>query len=140
MKMITLHVPGFSGGKPLTERATEEIHFDLPCQLLGFGFVGQVRGTIEATSMTFFDADGNPTRAQIHNVVRSTQTNSVTGKTLQDDENFMTIVDFRTGEISLVGAVSRVHVQGQGIVIQDIGKITLVFDPDFRVIFQAGPP
>jgi hypothetical protein len=85
----------------------------------------------------FFDTSGIPIRVVEHVVSHSTDTNSVTGLALHEHDRYSTIVDLRTGQVSIVGAPIRMNRRGQGIVIHDTGIV--VFDAAGNIIFEGGP-
>jgi hypothetical protein len=89
------------------------------------------RGTI------YFDPAGNPIRVIEHDVSHSTDTNSVTGLTLHEHDQWATMVDLQTGQVSIVGGPIRMNRKGEGIVIQDTGIV--VFDADGNILFEGGP-
>jgi hypothetical protein len=88
------------------------------------------------TEVTFSDTAGNVSRVVDHVDHTSNDVNSVTGLALHEHDRFMTILDPATGTFTVDGAVIRMNRPGQGIVIQDVGR--LVFDADFHMIFVAG--
>jgi len=85
---------------------------------------------------TLFDNGGAVSRVVDHVDHVSNDVNSVTGLALHEHDNFMTIFDPTAGTVTLDGALVRMNRPGQGIVIQDVGR--LVFDADFHMIFVAG--
>ena len=101
------------------------------------GFDDNFTDVFSARGAVFFDNAGNTIRVVEHVVSHSTDTNSVTGLTLHEHDRGTTIVDQRTGQISIVGAPIRMNRKGQGIVIQDTGIV--VFDAEGNIIFEGGP-
>jgi hypothetical protein len=88
------------------------------------------------TEFTFFDNSGAVSSVVDHIDHVSDDVNSVTGLALHEHDDFMTIFDPTAGTVTLDGALVRMNRPGQGIVIQDVGR--LVFDADFHMIFVAG--
>jgi hypothetical protein len=86
---------------------------------------------------TFFDPSGTPVKLQIQISVQGTATNLQTGKTVKDDEHPVVVIDFRTGTETVNGGPAHVTAPGEGIIIQDTGRIT--FDAEGNVTFEAGP-
>ena len=83
----------------------------------------------------FFDADGRPLRFVVHVSQYSTDVNSVTGLTLHERNRHMSTFDFATGEVTLDGAIERANLAGEGIVLQDIGRLRFSTAPDGTLDF-----
>ncbi len=90
------------------------------------GFDDNFTDVFSARGTVFFDNAGNTIRVVEHVVSHSTDTNSVTGLTLHEHDQYAMTVDLRTGQLSVVGGPFRMNRKGQGIVIQDTGIV--VFD------------
>ena len=84
----------------------------------------------------YFDRSAAPARETLHVDHYSTDTNSVTGLSLHEHDYFIIIIDYVAGTWTINGAEFVMNRSGQGIVLQDTGRI--VFG-DSGVIFQAGP-
>ena len=58
-------------------------NFSVDCRPYGFDFANIVQGVETLFVETFYGADGNPMKVVIHDGFIETDTNSVTGKTLE---------------------------------------------------------
>lgn len=83
----------------------------------------------------YYDADGQPLRFVVHVSQYSTDVNSVTGLTLHERNRHFYTFDFATGEVTLDGAIVRANLPGQGIVLQDIGRLRFGFESDGALDF-----
>lgn len=104
------------------------------------GFV--VDGSLDShvTVRVFFDAAGNVERFQVKTVAHDVLTNRTTQRQVEVDgvftEIFTRIGDTDAFEHSLVGFRYRGFAEGEGLVLQDVGRI--VYDPDHNVVSLAG--
>ena len=121
--------------KPVVEIFPFEITNVVDC--VDFDAIDHFVGVDKVT--TFFDNEGNPVGLQIHEKVRGTLTNSVTGTSLSDRADFTIFVDFEEGTTTFVGTSFRITRPGEGIVVPIIGRA--IFDGEFgedNLIFSAG--
>lgn len=85
---------------------------------------------------TYFNKDGDPIRAKVHVVFKSTLYNSVEpDKSFTDQAAWTDIEDLEVGTVKTVGAVFHTTIPGEGLVARYIGNI--VFD-GVTVVFEAG--
>lgn len=110
--------------------------FSVNCSPYGFDFEIDVQGEESVWVETFFDANGEPTRTVVHSTFRETDTNSVTGKTLEFGGLIVRTDNLVTGTRTDVGRMFLLTDPGRGILIQDVGRV--VFDAPFHVSFEAG--
>ncbi len=87
--------------------------------------------------LTFYDANGVAIRQVLHVHRVSTDTNSVTGKTRNSSGDFTITSDLVTGSMTIVGQRENTSAPGEGVLVQDVGR--LVLDIDGNVAFSAGP-
>ena len=90
------------------------------------------------TGTTYFDAQGNSVRVDLHIRGTSDDTDSVTGFTLHEFDTQNRTISYVDGTFTITGGIIRMKDRGLGLVFQDVGR--LVFDyPQFdRVLFWAG--
>lgn len=100
----------------------------------GFDIIRHDAGVITLT--TFYSADGEPRRLQIHWRLAHTWTNSVTGKSVTTPSVGNAVLDFETGHFGVAGSPFRLTIPREGIVIKDAGLI--IFDAEGNKIFEAG--
>jgi hypothetical protein len=86
--------------------------------------------------LTFYDSAGTPVKQVFHVHRVSTDTNSVTGKTLNSSADRIVTFDLITGTVSIDGQNDNTTYPGQGVVVQDVGKVIL--NADGTVIFEGG--
>jgi hypothetical protein len=118
---------------PSVEVSPVNDEFDLPCGTFSIhvSYTGWVRTT------TFFDQSATPVELRIQINVQGTATNLQTGKTVRDYENPIVVIDLTTGGFTINGVPAHVTAPGEGIIIQDTGRIT--YDAEGHVTFDAGP-
>jgi hypothetical protein len=85
------------------------------------GFDVLRNGTFTVVRTTFFGADGEPVRVQIHVTRNAVVANSVTGKTARDDAVWTLVFDLAGGTLSGSGKFENVTVPGHGSARYDIG-------------------
>ena len=127
--------PALSSARPPSVEVSpvDDTPFDLPCGTftIRVSYTGWVRTT------TFFDQSGTPVKLQIQVNIQGTATNLQTGKTVSDYENPIVVVDLTTGGVTINGVPAHVTAPGEGIIIQDTGRIT--YDAEGHITFEAGP-
>lgn len=74
---------------------------------------------------------------QLHVHGKVVRTNLDTGATSTEHPSVSVFVDFVEGTETDTGAVFNVVIQGEGIIIQDVGRVTFSFMDG--IIFEAGP-
>jgi len=107
-----------------------------------FGIVGSCPGfdvtaTFDPTRRitTFYDAEGNPIRRQVHAEVPGTVTNSVSGESLRTTGVRNITTDLLTGEVKSTGTNVHIIVPGQGTVQLAAG---LSLDVNGNLVKQVG--
>jgi hypothetical protein len=110
--------------------------FSVDCSPYGFAFSNNVVGEESLWIETFYDAGGNPIKVVVHDGFNETDTNSVTGKTLQFSQTWVNTYDLVAGTRTVVGKAFVMTDPGNGIVIQDTGRV--VHDAPYHVSFEAG--
>ena len=128
----TLAGPAFAG-KPLIEPYAVSGSLDMDCGT----FTLHEEYTQGGTSKTWFDANGDPTRIQVHSWFKGTITGPGGVLTLSDPGRW---TDFITptpdGDIvRQVGMLYKIHVKGQGLILHDVGIIE--FHPDGSVVVKG---
>jgi hypothetical protein len=86
--------------------------------------------------LTFYDENGTPVKQVFHVHRVSIDTNSVTGKTLNSSADRIVTFDLITGTDTIDGQNDNTTYPGQGVVVQDVGKVIL--NADGTVIFEGG--
>ncbi len=99
---------------------------------------------VDVRVTTFFDQDGNPTRALFHVPLNWTLSNSKDDRVLTHTNSYMRISDFEEGLHTYVGVNWHITIPGRGVVILDAGRIIVDFYPPpiypgAEVLWQAGP-
>jgi hypothetical protein len=110
--------------------------FTVDCSPYGFAFSDEVKGEESLWIETFYDADGNAVKVVVHDGFIETDTNSVTGKTLPFSQTWVNTYDLLAGTRTVVGKALLMTDPGNGVVIQDTGRV--VFDAPQHVSFEAG--
>jgi len=128
-----------AGATPPTKGEVEVIpyEFSVDCSPYGFAFELDVQGQESVWVETFYDEAGNPVKFVVHDSFTETDTNSVTGKVLPFSSRIVETFDLVAGTRTVVGKAFLMTDPGQGVVIQDVGRV--VFDAPFHVTFEAGP-
>ena len=83
-----------------------------------------------------YDASGTLLRIEYHAEHTSIDRNSVTGFTLEEHGHFFEVDDYVTGTITITGNSEVANRKGEGVVIQDTGRV--IYDANFDVAFFAG--
>jgi hypothetical protein len=83
----------------------------------------------------YFDAEGRLVRFVVHVSQYSTDVNSLTGLTLHERNHHTSTFDFATGQITLDGAIVHATLPGEGVVIQDVGRLRFSVSPDGALDF-----
>jgi hypothetical protein len=83
-----------------------------------------------------FDEQGDLVMAWYHIEHHSDDVTSVTGATLHEHGHFYEVDDYVAGTYTLTGSREIASLPGQGVVVQDAGRIVL--DADFELAFFAG--
>ena len=136
-------VAGASNGKQrvVVERFVDEFSFvAVDCSELGpYAFSVEVEGTVHVTVTDVFDRDdGSLLQTVIHVVLKETNTNSVSGKSLPLKQAVHEVWDYASNTRTLTGAAFIGTTPGGGTYVQDTGRITITLDT--RVAqFVAGP-
>ena len=88
----------------------------------------------------YFGTDGRLLRFVVHVSQYSTDVNSVTGLTLHERNHHTSTYDLATGQITLDGAIVHMTRRGDGVVIQDVGRLrfTVAADDTLDFTFVAG--
>jgi hypothetical protein len=124
--------------KPVVEPFQLEIADQIDCG----DFIVVQNAVVDATFTTFFDNHGNPVRLQVHVHYDGTLTNPESGASLLDRNTYMRIYDYEDDTHTFVGVIYKITIPGQGIVVQDMGRIVWTAfpgTPGATVIWQAGP-
>jgi len=91
----------------------------------------------------FYNQAGKVTQAVFHVRLVGTFSNSVTGKSVPQQEyatvtfTFATPGDFSTITATYTGQVYKVTLPGSGLILHDVGRV--VFAPDGTITFEGGP-
>jgi hypothetical protein len=86
--------------------------------------------------LTFYDQSGTAVKQVFHVHRVSTDTNSVTGRTLKSSADRIVTIDLISGTTTITGQNDNTSSPGEGVVVQDVGRIVL--NPDGTVIFAGG--
>ncbi len=100
------------------------------------GYVVREERTLVIDVVAFLDDAGEPTLVQLHVHGIVVRTNLDTGKSSTEHPGVNVFLDFTEETETYVGGTFVVVVEGEGIVIQDTGRV--VFSPD-GILFEAGP-
>ena len=99
-------------------------------------YVVREERTLHFKVIAFFEGTEDPTVVQvyIHGIV--VRTNLATGKSSTEHPAVTLLIDLVHGTDTVVGGAFVVVIEGEGIVIQDTGRV--VFGPE-GLLFEAGP-
>jgi len=86
--------------------------------------------------VTFYDSDGNAVSRTAHISVEGTLTNSLTGASLLISRHGTFTQDLIDGSTITLGQRTLVVAPGEGIVLQDMGRIVREAG---AIVFEAGP-
>jgi hypothetical protein len=114
----------------------EALHRSIPTFIACPGFAVANEGDINRTVFTFTDDAGTPIRRVLHVHFTATLTNTVTGKSIPDEGNFIVTTDLRTGTTTVVGGIRLDTVPGLGLILAQAGRY--VIDAHGDVVFIAG--
>lgn len=120
--------------QPTIEEQT--LHRSIPNFISCPGFGVANEGDINRTVFTFTDDAGTPIRRVLHVHFTATLTNTVTGKSIPDEGNFIVTTDLTTGTTTVVGGIRLDTVAGLGLILAQAGRY--VIDPHGDVVFIAG--
>jgi hypothetical protein len=142
--VAALAVPAVAaaGGKErvLVDRFTD--HYSLiavDCSELGpYDFSIEVDGRERISVVDVYGRDGTLLQTEFHIGMRETDANTVTGKTLPLHGAVHEVWDYASGTRTIDGAVWLGTERGQGVFVQDTGRITLTLDTD-EAQWVAGP-
>lgn len=125
-------VPPAAGRTAIREEFVLEETVDVDCGT----FVVREERTLHFKVTAFFEQPEEPTLVQlyIHGIV--VRTNLATGKSSTEHPAVAIFIDFAAGTSTVVGGAFTVVIEGNGIVIQDTGRV--VFGPE-EILFEAGP-
>ena len=128
-----------AGATPPTREPAHTIPygFSVDCSPYSLYFENVVQGEETFFVETFYDAQGAATKVVVHDSFRETDTNSVTGKTLDFAANRTDTFDLVTGIRTVSGRSFLVTDPGRGVIIQNAGHV--IFDSLFHVSFASGP-
>lgn len=101
------------------------------------GFKDVFAGEATVRQTTYVDAAGNPVTIRLHVSAFETDTNSLTGTTIEVRGAFTIVIDLVSGTFTETGLSLISNQPGQGAVIQDTGRV--VFDSAGEIVFEAGP-
>ena len=99
-------------------------------------FVDEYLDMYDVRETDVFDKAGTLVKIVYHIEHTSNDVNSVTGFTLHEHGHYTETDDFVAGTYTLTGNREVANRKGQGVVIQDTGRI--VYDANFEPIFFAG--
>jgi hypothetical protein len=81
--------------------------------------------TLDETITTYYDNSGQPIRAAIRFKLDAMLSNSVTLKKAYELESSAVMADLLTDEARTVGLVLQIRVPGAGVVVLELGKVTI---------------
>jgi hypothetical protein len=123
----------------LVESFTESYAFAVDCGDFGpYAFENEVGGSARVRVTDILDRESGLLQTVFHIVLRETDTNSVSGKSLPLHGAVHEVWDYASNTRTLSGAVFVGTERGGGTYVQDTGRITMTLDT--RVAqFVAGP-
>ena len=133
-------VASASGGtsRVVVESFSESYAFSVDCAEVGeFDFSVGVEGEQKVRVTDVVAADGELLQTVLHIVIRETDTNSVSGKSLRLHGAVHEVWDYASNTRTLTGAVYVGNSPG-GQWVQDTGRITMTLDTRIAS-FVAGP-
>jgi hypothetical protein len=120
--LILLTISAASAGPPTITTFHDEFT-DIPVEDCG-SFMVLLTFSHDQTITTFYDKTGTPIRENVRFSFSGTFTNSVTGKRATENGVYTVIVDLVSGEANVVGLVLLIHMEGQGVVVLELGHVT----------------
>lgn len=124
--------PAAAAAATPTRQAFEgPFEFDFSCP----GFLATNAGVASGWE-TIYYSGGTPSRSVAHIALRGSLTNTSTGTSLPNNDDFTMTTDLLTGESSIAGGVFHVVSKGHGIVVLDAGIIRI--DGDGNIGFEGG--
>ena len=134
--IAVIAMPASAGAPTTTVEIVSESHSD-DCG--SFEITHSIEGRVRIFEFT-------PTRFQAVYHFIETFTNPANGKSLWTPNvgpDKTTIMEDGSAVLAIVGLISRLVVPGEGVVMQDVGRVVLYFEsPDDQepdVVFEAGP-
>ena len=135
---LALAITAFATAAPAFGRAPERAHVQqsfegvIDCGAFQDPFTDEESGDLA----WYFDADGQLVRFVVHVSQYSIDVNSVTGVTLHERNHHTSTYDAATGQITLDGAIVHATLPGQGVVIQDVGRLRFTVSADGTLDFS----
>ncbi len=130
--LLALTVMPATAAKPVTERFVIEEIVDLDCG----DYTLREDRVLDVLVLLFFDGEGELTDIQLHVHGTVVRTNLDSGASSVEHPAVSVFVDMVEETETTVGAVFNVVIQGEGIVIQDTGRVVFSFTEG--LIFEAG--
>ena len=121
--------------------SNSDVNADIGLSCGSFQILESATATIGFTM--FYNQAGNVTQTLFHFRLVGTLSNSVTGTSVpeKDDFNqtttFATPGDFSTVTVTITGADFRVTLPGSGLILHDVGRV--VFAAGGTITFEGGP-
>ena len=122
--LVVLTAGSASGLEPRVQKI-QSSGSDIPIEDCG-AFVVLLTYTTDETITTYTDAAGQAIRVSIRFRLSATLTNSVTRKTASESGSSLVIADLQTGQARTVGLVLQIRVAGVGVVVIELGRVTLL--------------
>jgi hypothetical protein len=117
--------PSHSGSDTFSYAGTQD------CGAFEIEFEGSA--TIHET--VYFDGNGNPIRIEVHRRISETDVNTSTNASITVRGASTAVIDLVTGTFTLNGMVFTSNEPGEGVVLQDTGRV--VFNPDGSVVVRG---
>jgi hypothetical protein len=139
--LVATAVAHAGGGKErvVVDSFVGDYAFAIDCGEFGpYAFENEVAGSGRERVTDVYDENGALLQTVVHFVFRETETNSVSGKTLPLEGAGQVVLDWGTNTRTLTGAVAVGTEPGEGIYVQDTGRITFTLDTR-EALFVAGP-
>jgi hypothetical protein len=114
----------------------EHVHVVANPYIVCSGFVAVGDFDVTRNIATFYDSDGNAVSRTAHISVEGTLTNSLTGVSLRLTRHGTFTQDLIDGSTFTLGQRTLVTAPGEGIVLQDMGRIVR---EGGAIVFEAGP-
>ncbi len=133
MLLLALVMTPAAAARPVMNRFVFEEVVEIDCG----DYTLREDRTLNFVELVFFDREGDLSAVQLHIHGTVVRTNLATGESSVEQPAVAVFIDFERGTETTVGAVFNVVIKGEGIVIQDTGR--LVFSFIEGLIFEAGP-